>query len=200
MTFGNLKTPFRIRGFTTVELLVGLAIISVLGSLVTWGLRSALERAHEVKNMANLRTLGGAIHSFAADRNGYLWTREEIGFSSFRERDDPLGLPFLLRDYAHNPSVWWNPAGRPALKEYGNNYAWSRSANVTSTPLYSGTSKPAKTVVVWDNHTMTLPSVHGVNEPPSGGPRAAPAMYRRWPHRNGTALGWLYLDGHVEIR
>jgi prepilin-type processing-associated H-X9-DG protein len=140
------------------------------------------------------------VHCFAADRNGYLWTREEIGNSSFRAVDDPLGLPFLMKDYLENPEVWWNPAGRPSLREYGNNYAWSRALNLTTRPVYTGTSQASKTILLWDNHTMTLPSVHAVAEPSTGGPRAAPAVFRRFPHRNGKALGWLYLDGHVEIR
>lgn len=190
----------RSHGFSAVEILVGVAIVSVLGSLVSWGLRSAIERAHEARNIGNLRSIAAGIHAFAAERNGYLWTRQEIGNSSFRGTGDPLGLPHLLRAYLPENNVWLNPAGRPSLRQFGNNYAWSRAENLTTQPVYGGALRASKTILLWDNHTMTLPSVSGVAEPSTGGPRAAPAHFRRFPHRNGTALGWLYLDGHVQIR
>lgn len=158
-----------------------------------------MDRANEAKNIWNLRAIGMGVLAFSADREGRIWTREEIGFSSFRGVDDPLGVPKLLEEYMDNPRVWINPAGRPSLKEYGNTYAWTRAANVTTQPL-GAVARRASTVLLWDNHTMTLPSVRGVPEPPTGGPRAAPASFRRFPHRNGKALGWLYSDGSVRIQ
>lgn len=196
-------------GFTLIEVMVVLACIAILAALISAVSGEVFAKVHEVKNISNLRTIGVACLKFAADRNGYFWTREEIGHSSYRAADDPLGLPMLLEPYLQNKKVWWNPAGRPSLKEFGNNYAWSRSANVTSVPLAAQATKASTTVLVWDNHTMTLPSVHNVPEMAStGGPRtpSPQSLWRRFPHgkgrgtsANGT-LGWLYMDGHVEIK
>jgi prepilin-type N-terminal cleavage/methylation domain-containing protein len=203
MARGNNKkvfSPACERGFTLVELLVVIGVVLILASLSFLVGRTVLDRANEAKNIGNLRTIGVGITAFAADRNGHIWTREDIGFSSYRAVDDPLGLPILLEDYIDTPKVWVNPAGRPSLKDrYGNTYAWTRAANVTTKPL-SAIARRAGTVLVWDNHTMTLPSVHNVPEPPTGGPRAASAAFRHFPHRNGKALGWLYSDGSVRIR
>jgi prepilin-type processing-associated H-X9-DG protein len=195
-----MKLPEKIRAFSLTNILIATGIFGTLTALLLPNYQRSLDKAREVQCISNLRTIGPAILSFAAERNGYLWTREEIGHSSFRAADDPLGLPQLLKDYLPDQRVWLCPAGRPGLREHANNYAWSRAANITGKPLVAVT-RPSSTVLVWDNHTMTLPSVYNVPEvATTGGPRVAPAHFRRFPHGSGKKLGWLYLDGHVQIR
>lgn len=200
----------RARGFTLPELLALVLVLGLLAALVFGQFSRLVAKAHEARNIGNLRAIGGAIFALAADRQGYLWTREMIGHSSYRAFDDPLGLPQILAPYTGNATrMWINPAGRPSLFEYGNTYAWSRSENVTTKPLAAHAQNASRTVLVWDNHTMTLPSVPNVPEPAStGGPRvpSPQTTWRRFPHGpgrgtpQGGTLGWLYLDGHVEIR
>jgi len=199
------------RAFGLIQLVTSIAILSMLLilSIPVW--QNVVAKSHESINIANLRSIGVACLAYAADRNGYLWDKKSIGHSSYRAFNDPLGLPQILLPYTKNTStnLWINPAGRPELFKFGNTYAWSRSINVTSKPIASHASKVSSTVLVWDNHTMTLPSVYNVSEPEStGGPRvpSPQSTWRRFPHGKGRGsphggtLGWLYLDGHVEIK
>lgn len=194
-----MKQPRSLQAFSLPNILIATTVFGILSAVLVPAFQGTLDKAQEARCLGNLRSIGPGILSFAAERNGNLWTREEIGHSSYRVVDDPLGLPYLLRDYLPDQRVWLCPAGRPELTPHGNNYAWSRAANITDQPLHT-VSRPSSTVLIWDNHTMTLPSVKGVPEPSTGGPRAAPAHYRRFPHGKGKRLSWLYLDGHVEIR
>jgi prepilin-type N-terminal cleavage/methylation domain-containing protein/prepilin-type processing-associated H-X9-DG protein len=59
-----------VHGFTLVELLTVIVIISVLAALSFSGYRMVIEGAHEVTCMSNLRQLGVAALSYADDHNG----------------------------------------------------------------------------------------------------------------------------------
>ncbi len=187
--------------FTLVELTVCLSIFVLLAILFFPIFERALEETKRTKCASNLRNIGIAYHLMAAERDGKLYSKEEIGNSSYRSGDDPLGLPdlFFRLGYLVNKTVWLSPGGRPELNKYGNNYAWSRSNNVTEKNIFVH-GNMASTAIVWNNHTMTLPSVYNVAEPSTGGPRAAPASYRYYSWDKGTKINWLYLDGHVEKR
>ncbi|MFQ3577828.1 MAG: hypothetical protein SNJ52_02305 [Verrucomicrobiia bacterium] len=184
--------------FTLYELAVALSLALVLATIVATAVRAAVERSHEVVNISNLRQIGMGIHSYLSDNNGTFWTLEDIGRSSFRAVDDPLGLPVLLSKYV-DKQTWWNPAGMPVVKEYGNNYAWNRNSSLLGRPAIASPNL-YKTSLVWDNYTFTLPSVRNVSEPSTGGPRNAPRSYWRYPHRGNTAAAWLQGDGRVIIR
>lgn len=59
-------------GFTLVELLVVIGIIAILGAISFGAVTSALAHAKMAKCTSNLRSIGVAMLSFAADNNGNL--------------------------------------------------------------------------------------------------------------------------------
>ena len=196
------------RAFTLIELLVVLGIVTVLLGVAIPVVSAAKEKGREVTCLANLRQIGTSYYGYAQDHGNYFPNAEALGYSNYRSADDPLGLPVVLAPYLGNEytedgktkggKVWLCPGGRTTLTAYGNNYAWSRSIDVTTKPV-SAINNIATTLLVWDNFTITLPSIYNVSEPSTGGPRAASAQYRYYAHRRYTKANYLYADGHAGV-
>jgi prepilin-type N-terminal cleavage/methylation domain-containing protein len=68
----NSKVAHRRHGFTLVELLVVITIIVVLAALSFSGYKFAMTKVQMAKTMGNLRQLGVATISYAADHNGFV--------------------------------------------------------------------------------------------------------------------------------
>lgn len=66
--YQNRGRPFPV-GFTLVELLVIIAIISLLISIILWALDGLMEVSRNVKCMGNLRQWGTAELFYMADLN-----------------------------------------------------------------------------------------------------------------------------------
>jgi prepilin-type N-terminal cleavage/methylation domain-containing protein/prepilin-type processing-associated H-X9-DG protein len=73
---------YHARGFTLVELLVVIAIIAVLAALGVAGISRAIARGHEAKCSGNLRQLGIATQTYAADHEGRLPMTGNAPFNS----------------------------------------------------------------------------------------------------------------------
>ena len=187
------------RAFTLIELLVVIVIIAILAALLLPALAKARDRALKVQCMSNLRQLAYAFHLYNMDY-GKMMTGQILGYSSYRLSTDPLSLCRCFNSYVStNSKVWLCPSGRPTLKTNGVNYAWSRAINLIG-PGGSDKAfdKMLTTVVMWDNFTMTLPSVFGVPEDPNtGGPPAAAAYLRYYAHDVRTKVNYLTLDGRT---
>lgn len=188
----------RSRGFTLVETLVILAIVSVL-ALVTFRLSATMrEKSQRVVCMGKMRQIGGGMLARAIENNGRMYTKEEIGNSMYREFRDPLSLCQVLEEYAGGESTWMSPGAPRRIVKFKNAYAWSVAGTITQKPL-SELANPEKTTVLWNNFQFTLPSVFNVPEPATkAGPRTpSPASkYRIYPWSEGAHR--LYLDLHIE--
>ena len=66
----TIDQPSRRRGFSLVELLVVVAVVSMLMAVLLPSLSRARDHACRVKCAANLHQLGVAFHMYAADYNG----------------------------------------------------------------------------------------------------------------------------------
>ena len=186
-------------GFTLVEILSVGAILMILVLVALMAIPKAVERARCVRCGGQMRQLGASMILRAQENHGRFYTKDEIGNSSYREYSDPLSLCQVLADYVTDKQLWMSPGAPARLKQYENSYAWSRAKNVTETSL-GAIEKASNTILLWNNHTYTLPSIRNVPEGSTGGPRNANSAYYFFPWRNGKALNYLYADGHIETR
>jgi prepilin-type N-terminal cleavage/methylation domain-containing protein/prepilin-type processing-associated H-X9-DG protein len=99
---GNLKRNIKKKGFTLVELLTALAIITVLAGLLLPVLSGARKKAHGAYCRGNLRQVGIALISYSQETGFYpIYAR---GIS----REEPTGAKWYddLRPYL--PNRWTN--------------------------------------------------------------------------------------------
>ncbi|UCE46992.1 MAG: prepilin-type N-terminal cleavage/methylation domain-containing protein, partial [Phycisphaerales bacterium] len=120
------KTGIRRRsGFSLLEVLVVIAITSLLIAILLPALRQARHRAHRAACSGNLRQVGVAVHLYAEDfadsipfgpagrpvtgSNFYTVTGNVTSLLSL-EDGAPVGLGLLLEDYLkHQPTVLFCP-------------------------------------------------------------------------------------------
>jgi len=187
-----------------VELTAGLLVAAMVIALVSTGAARMMDQANTVRCVGNLRSIGIGTLAWTADRNGMLWSREELGYSRYRMVDDPKGPPELLKDYLPDKRVWLCPAGRSSLKIFGNNYTWLPSPRYDTIPIHALSQTASKTVIYYDAFIYSLPSMFNASDDVRGtgtiGPQALRSQFHRRPHDGLSKSNWLYLDGHIETR
>lgn len=84
-------------GFTLIEMLVVIAIITLLISLMTPAVTKSLQKAREAKSMSNLQSVGIAMLGFASENKGNLpYAAVDIQGSTFQQPWWPQHLePYL---------------------------------------------------------------------------------------------------------
>jgi type II secretion system protein G len=61
----------RSRGFTLIELLIVVAIIGIIAAIAIPNLLNAIDRGKQKRSMADIRSIGTAVESYAIDNNYY---------------------------------------------------------------------------------------------------------------------------------
>jgi len=59
------------KGFTLIELLIVVAIIGIIAAIAIPNLLNAIDRGKQKRTMADMRSIGTAIESYAVDANYY---------------------------------------------------------------------------------------------------------------------------------
>jgi prepilin-type N-terminal cleavage/methylation domain-containing protein len=107
-------------GFTLLELLVVMAIISVLIAFLLPSLSSARAMAHKAKCSANVRQIGLGIETYANENRGYHPTRYENDSSGFPDViSATLGLPPFSNTVSYT-YTWGTYTGQAVRHVYFN--------------------------------------------------------------------------------
>jgi len=59
------------KGFTLIELLIVVAIIGIIAAIAIPNLLNAIDRGKQKRTMADMRSIGTAVESYAIDNNQY---------------------------------------------------------------------------------------------------------------------------------
>lgn len=199
-------------GFTLLELLAVIAVVAILATLLFPKVQAMIASGQSTKCMANLRQIGGALASYAADNNGKILPRS----ASDVPVSEPQGWPRRLHSqgYIDNPEVFYCPSFFPrnsreatkpisgdASQTYGMR-AWAlpgvRLSNVGGGMNYhksvSAVSSPSSFFIVAD-------SVWTSSDWNSQGYGITPGNSSQRVHlRHQKRANTLFLDGHVEAK
>lgn len=123
-----MSTPRTTPAFTLIELIVVLAIISVLATLLIVGLNRALDRAHGAKCASNLKQLTMALFAYSTDNNGRLpgplfrsvrdpSVNPTVSYLSHtRDPNKASSRDWLMPYLGNSKAVWRCPANTAAFK------------------------------------------------------------------------------------
>jgi prepilin-type N-terminal cleavage/methylation domain-containing protein/prepilin-type processing-associated H-X9-DG protein len=191
------------RAFTLIEVIVVIAIITILAAILIPSLNSALERAKATKDLSNLRQIGLGLQTYLNDKDSVLPVINALpGIGT-------TASPVIYPKYIATRKVFQSPFDKRAAVEtdsapvsYGiNNNMYlntgingnmSRIASPASTifmaPNYNGDPRLSAS---WTALAAAAPFVP--NLVAGGGPGMTIG-----PQRNGTQINALFCDWHVE--
>lgn len=195
----NLNTPLsnqsRNRAFTLIELLIVIAIISILAAILFPVFAKARDKARQTACTNNLKQIYLGYRMYGQDYDGGYPHTDVLGKSQTRAASDPRGTPQLLYPYTKNMEIWVCPNGYPGLQEAGNTYMVAMSKNLQQPDVLSN---PENYLFIWDNYLYKKPTAEDAESAPPTADRHPSKQY--WcSHASKTNYNLLYLDGHVKL-
>jgi len=208
-------------GFTLVELLVAIAIVTILAALLMPALGIARARARQISCRSNLRQLAACLPMYAADNGGKLAENYPEGASenawvrgNMARRQDMTNQALIaqgkLFPYAAHAGLYRCPAdpsqldGVPRVRSYSmNGWVGSRFMQTSSQPSRFRTfvrdgelvaAGPANIWQILDEHEATIDDAWFLVTMDDSHPFAS-----RPCTRHGQAYCLNFADGHVEL-
>ena len=78
------------KGFTLIELLIVVAIIGIIAAIAIPNLLNAIDRGKQKRTMADMRSIGTAIESYAVDNNFYPKGMSNVGSAGISTHVSPI--------------------------------------------------------------------------------------------------------------
>jgi len=208
--------------FTLIEILVVLAIISILAALLLPALSSAKAKGRQVGCVNNLKQLGLGFQMYAADNEGRLPENTPAGrgnnpwvLGNLKNAAEATNQTLIrqskLFPYASHVACYRCPAdpsqvgGSPRVRSYSmNGWMGSRSMETDSRPAGYRTfvreselaaARPATLWVLLDEHEASIDDGWFLVTMDDSQPFAS---YPATRHQNGYGLN--FADGHVESK
>jgi general secretion pathway protein G len=99
------------KGFTLIELLIVVAIIGIIAAIAIPNLLNAIDRGKQKRTMADMRSIGTAIESYAVDNNRYPMGWSDVGAAGVSANVAPIYIKTVPTTDGWN-NVWhvWSSA------------------------------------------------------------------------------------------
>ena len=162
-------------GFTLVELLVVLAIISLLVAILLPALTVAKRQANTTKCLAHLREIGRALYMYAQDHKGvFPVTRQD--------------LPDPSTGKAATTNAWWNDRLQPYLTKAVVNVGFSSNTQVKEQQFQDSRRSVFWGCPTWEGRPTTSAPILGLSRYDTGyGMQAQPSMMPNYPAAGANA-------------
>lgn len=110
------------RGFTLVEMLVTIGVISALACILVPSLEISRARAASANCLGNLKVIGVALHTYLGENQMMM---PQLKASRPSVNDDVPVIDNTLDRYVDSVKVFICPAGREIAKTSGTSYYWN---------------------------------------------------------------------------
>jgi prepilin-type N-terminal cleavage/methylation domain-containing protein len=112
----EMKNPFRQNRFkfTLIELLIVIAIISILASMLIPALKNARDMAKSITCKSNLKQLGLGMTLYTSDNNGF-WPKYPAETSDWTRWDGKIVDYVGYNRETHSPAIFYCPSSKYRL-------------------------------------------------------------------------------------
>ncbi len=145
-------------GFTTIELLVTVALVAVLAAIAVPVGRGMVARARAASCLSNLRAIGAGLETYLAE-HGQRMPQLEAARAS--ENHDVSVLETVLLPYVGGEEAFHCPADKKSFAKTGSSYAWNSTQSgrhVSRLAFFHVADRPDRIPLVFDKEAW-----HGDN-------------------------------------
>ena len=144
--------PSAPRGFTLVEILVGVVMLAALAGLTTIAVRSGIRSSHRAGCVSNLRQIAVGLELYLQEHG----QRMPVWVAGRRTRGENVpALETGLVDYVESELVFRCPADPGEFEKSGSSYLWNHTLNgqAVSQLAFFTTDDPSRIPLVLDKES-----------------------------------------------